>query len=121
MSNTTFKGLRGNFSSIVDGESCNINALVLKVVNGHETPIDWRLKEVNHSPTGLEWGYGGSGPAQLAWCLLREAGLTRPQTQLLYQQFKAEVVSRFNNSGFEITKKDILQWTKNSSAHSKMA
>jgi hypothetical protein len=24
----------------------------------------------NHSPTGIEWGYGGSGPAQLALALL---------------------------------------------------
>jgi Family of unknown function (DUF6166) len=25
-----------------------------------------RLDLWNHSPTGFEWGYGGSGPAQLA-------------------------------------------------------
>lgn len=29
------------------------------------------LDEVNHSPTGFEWGYRGSGPAQLAYAILR--------------------------------------------------
>lgn len=27
----------------------------------------------NHSPTGAEWGYGGSGPAQLALAILSDA------------------------------------------------
>lgn len=27
----------------------------------------------NHSPTGFEWGYGGSGPAQLALAILLDA------------------------------------------------
>jgi hypothetical protein len=29
-------------------------------------------KVVNHSPTGFEWGYGGSGPAQAAACICYE-------------------------------------------------
>lgn len=29
------------------------------------------LEEVNHSPTGFEWGYLGSGPSQLAYAILR--------------------------------------------------
>jgi len=32
-------------------------------------PLEWRLDLRNHSPTGLEWGYGGSGPAQPALAL----------------------------------------------------
>ena len=28
--------------------------------------LDPRFDLWNHSPTGFEWGYGGSGPAQLA-------------------------------------------------------
>lgn len=28
---------------------------------------------VKHSPTGFSWGYGGSGPAELARCLLIDA------------------------------------------------
>ena len=29
----------------------------------------------NHSPDGFNWGYGGSGPAQLALAILLEAGV----------------------------------------------
>ena len=32
-----------------------------------------RLDRRNHSPTGFEWGYNGSGPAQLALALLADA------------------------------------------------
>jgi Family of unknown function (DUF6166) len=31
--------------------------------------LDPRLDLRNHSPTGFEWGFGGSGPAQLALAL----------------------------------------------------
>ena len=39
-------------------------------VNGK--PLDPRLDLWNHSPTGFQWGYGGSGPAQLALALLAD-------------------------------------------------
>jgi len=35
-------------------------------LNNHVLPLPLRLDLFNHSPTGFEWGYGGSGPAQLA-------------------------------------------------------
>jgi hypothetical protein len=35
-----------------------------------ETPLPHHVK---HSPTGFGWGYGGSGPAELARCLLIHA------------------------------------------------
>ena len=39
-------------------------------VNGR--PLSPRLDLWNHSPTGFEWGYGGSGPAQLALAILAD-------------------------------------------------
>ena len=36
-------------------------------------PLPLRLDLFNHSPTGFSWGYGGSGPAQLALALLADA------------------------------------------------
>ena len=39
-------------------------------VNGQ--PLNQRLDLWNHSPTGFECGYSGSGPAQLALALLAE-------------------------------------------------
>ena len=35
-----------------------------------ELPLEPSLKLVNHSPDGFEWGYPGSGPAQLALAIL---------------------------------------------------
>src|SRR6516225_2178066 len=40
--------------------------------NGERKPLNPRQELRNHSPTGFEWGYGGSGPAQLALAILAE-------------------------------------------------
>jgi len=41
-------------------------------VSVNDRPLNPRLDLWNHSPTGFEWGYGGSGPAQLALALLAD-------------------------------------------------
>jgi Family of unknown function (DUF6166) len=43
---------------------------VAATVNGRPLPL--RTEIVNHSPTGFEFGYGGSGPAQLAVAILAD-------------------------------------------------
>jgi hypothetical protein len=35
-------------------------------------PLALRLELARHSPTGFEWGYGGSGPAQLSLAILAD-------------------------------------------------
>jgi len=57
------------------------------------------LELVNHSPSGFEWGYSGSGPAQLALALLLD--YTEEETFALdhYQAFKTEVVSQLDCAG----------------------
>lgn len=47
---------------------------------------------VQHSPDGFSWGYRGSGPAELARCLLWDHLGAQP-IPALYQDFKAEVVA----------------------------
>lgn len=49
---------------------------------------------VRHSPTGLEWGYGGSGPADTARSLLADLFPVR-LANLLYQDFKWDYVAEF--------------------------
>lgn len=113
-----FKGERGSFTVCVDGETWTVQAMVFGVEAPdefkvkHKEPIDWRLDEKNHSPTGLEWGYGGSGPSQLAWCILRECGLTQPQAAKLYMQFKADVIANLPRDGFTLTKQQVMDWVK---------
>jgi len=48
---------------------------------------------VNHSPDGFAWGYGGSGPAQLALALLLDATGNPDLALDFYQKFKGEVVA----------------------------
>ena len=46
----------------------------------------------NHSPSGFEWGYCGSGPAQLALAILADHCGNDEQALNLYQRFKWAVV-----------------------------
>ncbi len=64
----------------------------------------------NHSPDGFSWGYGGSGPSQLALAILLH--LTTPQkAQNLYQQFKFDIIATLTqDEDFELTIAFISDW-----------
>jgi Family of unknown function (DUF6166) len=53
-----------------------------------------RLDLDNHSPTGFEWGYGGSGPAQLALALLADALGNDAMAGVLHQPFKWKYIAK---------------------------
>src|SRR6266404_3004442 len=76
-------------------------------VNGR--PLNPRLDLWNHSPSGPEWGYGGSGPAQLALALLADALGDDEKAQRHYQDFKFKVVGRLPHDRWELTEEDIRQ------------
>ena len=70
---------------------------VLKGVSPQEVYLDGkrltpqRSQQVwNHSPDGFEWGYGGSGPAQLALAVVLEIKGEAKD----YQQFKWDVIAK---------------------------
>jgi hypothetical protein len=51
------------------------------------------LKIVRHSPDGFNWGYGGSGPAQLALAILLDYyGKDAPELRH-YQSFKFDAIA----------------------------
>jgi hypothetical protein len=77
-------------------------------VNGRS--LDLRQDLRNHSPDGAEWGYGGSGPAQLALALLADATGDDELAQRLYQRFKFEVVAGFERDRFLLTQAEIRCW-----------
>jgi len=52
----------------------------------------------NHSPDGFNWGYGGSGPAQLALAIALE--LTGKSES--YQDFKWCIIAKLPQTDFEI-------------------
>src|SRR5262245_28326025 len=53
-----------------------------------------RLDLDNHSPTGFEWGYGGSGPAQLALAILADTLHDDARALHLHQHFKWRVIAK---------------------------
>jgi hypothetical protein len=65
--------------TVCDGQKCQ--------------PLSLRLDLFNHSPTGFSWGYGGSGPAQLALALLADSLGDNDRAIRLHQDFKFKVVA----------------------------
>ena len=76
------------------------NRQVIVTEEGEVRALPLRLDLDNHSPTGFAWGYGGSGPAQLALAILADA-FAKPNHKLtagrrallLHQAFKWEVIA----------------------------
>lgn len=64
----------------------------------------------DHSPTGFEWGYGGSGPAQLALAILFDATGRRGLASCRYQTLKWEFIANAPKAGFTLTQREIEQW-----------
>lgn len=66
---------------------------------------------VLHSPTGYEWGYMGSGPADLA---LNVLGLFVPPywAHRYHQRFKADVIARIPVEGGVLGAEDVRHWLR---------
>lgn len=71
--------------------------------SGQPSPLNPRLDLRNHSPTGFEWNYGGSGPAQLALALAADALGDDERAQDVYQQLKFRLVGRLPHEGWMLT------------------
>ncbi len=60
-------------------------------------PLRLRLDLDSHSPTGFEWDYSGSGPAQLSLAILADAFRNDHLAKRLHQPFKWKVISRLDH------------------------
>lgn len=76
-------------------------------VNHEKLPI--RLDLRNHSPDGFEWGYGGSGPAQLALAILADVA-DDETAQQHYQLFKRDVIAGLSGNQWELGSYDVIAW-----------
>lgn len=92
----TYEGMRG--------ES---RAIVTVIADGVRKELDPRFEIRNHSPTGFEWGYGGSGPAQLSLALLADHFEDDFKAQKIYQDFKFKIIVRFDQGEWKLTTDDI--------------
>jgi Family of unknown function (DUF6166) len=71
--------------------------------HGETRPLNPRFDLRNHSPTGFEWGYGGSGPAQLALALAADVLGDDEKAQDIYQQLKFKLVGGLPDQGWNLT------------------
>jgi hypothetical protein len=75
--------------------------------DGEPRPLALRLDLRNHSPTGPEWGYAGSGPAQLALALAADVLGDDERAQDVYQQLKFKFIGRLPGEGWTLTEDDL--------------
>jgi hypothetical protein len=108
----------------------NVDGDLFEVVVERDGQKPYHLNPRNdiydHSPTGVAWGYGGSGPAQLALAILadlftdgknppyqrpewdKEPDTTYNRVLGLYQDFKFAVIARLPmDSGWELTDQQV--------------
>ena len=79
---------------------------VIVTVDGRS--LNPRLDLYNHSPTGFEWGYCGSGPAQLALAILADHLADDRQALDMYQRFKWAVITELpRRRSWTLTSQDI--------------
>ncbi|WP_263018110.1 DUF6166 domain-containing protein [Natronobiforma cellulositropha] len=73
--------------------------VVERFATNDELSPERSLELRNHSPGGFEWGYNGSGPAQLALAILLDYTDDEGVALEHYVAFKDEVVSQLECTG----------------------
>src|SRR3954471_11047708 len=82
-------------------------------------------RHVHYASTGFDWGFGGSGPADLALnvlacflplapeatgVVLRDGSCVSEAAWALHEEFKYDLIATFPRSGGDITAKTISAW-----------
>ena len=70
-------------------------------------PLPPRFDLRAHSPAGFNWGYEGSGAAQLALALAADVLGDDDRASDLYQRFKRAVVAKLPADGWRLTADDV--------------
>ena len=84
------------------------HCIVTVTENGRTRRLPLRTDLVNHSPTGFEWGYWGSGPAQLALAILAwHCGSNENRAIRLHQHFKWDVVTGLDHDEWTLTGRQV--------------
>ena len=66
----------------------------------------------NHSPTGFEWGYSGSGPAQTSLAILLDLGASKEDAQKHYQDFKSDFIATQPRHVLHIPMSHVRAWAQ---------
>ena len=94
MKNNVYIGLRDK-----DGTAVEVNGI----------PLDLRLDLGNHSPTGFEWGYSGSGPTQLAIAMLAHE-FSDNFAKNHYFEFRDTFIATIESDDWSLDSRTIYDW-----------
>ena len=72
-------------------------------------PLNMRLDLWDHSPSGFEWGYGGSGPSQLALALAADALGDGPRALAMHQRLKFTLIGRLHRDCWTLTRDQVCE------------
>ena len=101
----------GRLTKAYSGRRDRSGGTIVRIVehgDAHALPL--RLDLENRSPTGFEWGYGGSGPAQLALAILADALDNDRLARQLYQKFKWRVIAPLpRDRPWQISQRRVLE------------
>ena len=104
MINTDIFKYTGKPPKILDTDFGDVK-LIRKRHAGSNVPHKWKY----HSPTGFEWGYGGSGPSDLALNILG-IFLDPYWAYKWHQEFKRWFIEGIPHEGGTIPKVQIIAW-----------
>ena len=80
------------------------------VTPGAKAALPMRHDLANHSPDGFNWGYAGSGPAQLALAITAHALGNDAIARQVYQHVKAELIAVLDGEAdFILTRDAVLR------------
>jgi len=83
-----------------------------EVIGGKKVLVDgkplWHI--IVHSPDGFNWGYGGSGPADLALAILADL-IGEEEARKHYQAFKWDFIAKLpQGKGWTLKEEQIRNW-----------
>ena len=75
--------------------------------NGESGSLDPRHDVCCHSASGFDWGYSGSGPAQLALALAADVLGDDERAERVHQQLKFKLIGGLSAEGWVLTEERI--------------
>lgn len=94
------------YSGVRTNDGCEVR---VHEPGGHTRGLDLRLDVRSHSSTGAEWGYSGSGPAQLALALACDVLGDDEAAQAVYQDLKFRVVGRLPHDNWVLSEEQLRE------------
>jgi len=82
---------------------------VVRIRSGQQTPLEGRWHHTGITSGEFNWGYGGSGPADLARSIIADVTGDENPHPAIYQPFKWEFVSSWGDR-WEISLDEIRAW-----------